>query len=54
MLRGDLINMHKWLLGGCKEGGARVFAVVLSGIKGIGYKLKHRKFHLDIRKTYCG
>lgn len=43
----------------CWEGakkGARVFSVVLSGIRGTGYKLKYRKFGLNIRKTYilCG
>jgi len=49
--QGYLINVCKCLLGGCKEDGARLFSVVLSGIRGTVYKLKHRKFHLSIRKT---
>lgn len=28
-LGGDLMNMYKYLKGGCKEGGSRIFPVVL-------------------------
>jgi len=52
-LRGDLINAYKYLKGGCQEDGARHFSVVPSnGTRGNENKWKHRKFHLNVRKSF--
>lgn len=46
-LRGDLINVYKYLTGRGKQDGARFFSVVLWAMtRGNGYMLKHRSFPL--------
>jgi len=52
-LRGDLINAHKYLEGGYQEDAARLFSEVPSDrTRSNGHKLKHRKFHLNMRRIF--
>ena len=52
-LRGDLINVYKYLQGGGQEDGARLFPVVPSDrTRGNGHKLEPRKLQLNPRKNF--
>jgi len=52
-LRGDFLNAYKYLKGGCQDDAARLFSVAPSNrTRGNTYKLKHRKFHLNMRKNF--
>jgi len=52
-LRVDLINAYKYLKSGFQEDGARLLSVVpRDRIRGNRHKLKHRKFHLNMRKNF--
>ncbi|KGL81213.1 hypothetical protein N309_07928, partial [Tinamus guttatus] len=52
-LRGDLISVYKYLKGGSEEDGAGLFSVVATDrTRGNGHKLKHQKFHRNLRKNF--
>ncbi|KAK4816119.1 hypothetical protein QYF61_011355 [Mycteria americana] len=46
-IRADLINVHKYLKGGCKEDGAK-----FDRTRGNGHTLKHRQLPPNIRKHF--
>jgi len=51
-LRRDLISADKYLKGGCQVDGARLFSEMPTGrTKGNGYKVEHRKFHMNMRNN---
>ncbi|PKU45524.1 reverse hypothetical protein [Limosa lapponica baueri] len=52
-LRGDLINIYKYLNCGCQEEGASLFLVVPSDrTRGKGHNLEHKKFYLNMRRNF--
>lgn len=52
-LRGDHINAYKFLMGGVKWLGTGCFSVVPSNrTRRSGHKLKHGKFHMNMRKSF--
>ena len=53
-LRGDLINVYKYLRGGGRQmDEASIFSVVHSSrTRSNGLKLEHRKFHTNMRKSF--
>lgn len=52
-MRGDFINVYKYLRGGCEEIRVRLFALVSSArTKDNGHNLENEKFRLNIRKHF--
>lgn len=49
----DLFSAYKYLMGECKEDGARLFSVVLSNrTRGNGQRLEHKRIHQNTRKYF--
>ena len=52
-LRGDLINVYRYVRCGRQRDKARLFSVVHSNrTRGNGDKLKHGKFHTNVHKNF--
>ena len=52
-LRGDLINVYKYLKCGRQRDLANLFSVVCRDItRGNGHKIEHRKFRTNIQKNF--
>ena len=52
-LRGDLINVYKYLRCGRQRGEARLFSLVCADrTRGNGHKLEHRKFHTNVHMNF--
>ncbi|KAK4814881.1 hypothetical protein QYF61_001259 [Mycteria americana] len=50
---GDLISAYKYLKGGCKDNGARLFSVVPSDrARSNGHKLKHKRVHQTMMRHF--
>jgi len=49
-LRGHLLNVYKYLKGECQEPDSSV--VTSDELRGNEHRLKHRKFHLNMRKIF--
>ena len=52
-LRGDLINVYKYLRWGGQRDKGRLFSAVSGNrTRGNGHKMKHRKFHTNVHKNF--
>ena len=52
-LRGDLINVYKYLKGGSQRDVANLFSVVCGDrTRGNGHELEHRKFHTNVSNNF--